>query len=175
MSRGVRQEPIFLDDQDRKVFLSFLSEAVVRYVWRLSTYCLMDNHFHLVLDTPGANLSAGMQWLKARYAQWFNWRHGYEGHVFFRRFHSVLVESDWHFLAVVRYVLLNPVRAGLCQGPADWPWSSYRTMTSGELGPVELASDSILSYFGHDGASARKTFAAFIESAEPFVTQGARV
>jgi putative transposase len=167
MSRGVRGEPIYLDDQDRKVFVAFLSVAVSRYVWRVSTYCLMDNHFHLVLKTPGANLSAGMQWLKGRYAQWFNWRHGCEGHVFYRRFHSVLVESEWHFLQVVRYVLLNPVRAGLCQRAADWPWSSYETLTSEEQGEVELHLDSVLSYFGHDGASSRRAFAAFIQSGEP--------
>lgn len=167
MSRGVRGEPIYLDNQDRKVFVSFLSEAIARYVWRLSTYCLMDNHFHLVLRTPDANLSAGMQWLKGRYAQWFNWRHGYEGHVFYRRFHSVLVESEWHFIELVRYVLQNPVRAGLCRRAADWPWSSYRTLVSEEPGPVELELGGILSYFGQDMPSSRKAFAAFIQSAEP--------
>jgi putative transposase len=166
MSRGVRGEPIYLDNQDRKVFVSFLAEAIARYAWRVSAYCLMDNHFHLVLRTPGANLSAGMQWLKGRYAQWFNWRHGHEGHVFYRRFHSVLVESDWHFLELVRYVLLNPVRGGICPRAADWPWSSYRTLVSEEPGLVELESTGILSYFGHDSASSRKAFAAFIRSAE---------
>ena len=167
MSRGVRQEPIYLDDQDRKVFLSFLAEAVRRYRWRLFAYCLMTNHYHLVLDTPGANLSEGMQWLKGRHAQWFNWRHAYEGHVFYRRFRSPLIESDWHFLEAIRYVLLNPVRAGLCQRAGDWKWSSYRATTSDEASPVELALDSVLGYFGNDNASARQRFAAFIRSAEP--------
>lgn len=166
-SRGVRKQPIYLDDQDRKVFVSLLAEAVVRYVWEVSAYCLMDNHYHLVLETPGANLSAGMQWLKGRYAQWFNWRHGYEGHVFFRRFKSVLVESEWHFLEAVRYVLLNPVRAGICRRAADWKWSSYRATTTDEPGPVELTLDSVLSYFGRDAATAREAFAAFVRSSEP--------
>jgi putative transposase len=166
-SRGVRREPIYADNQDRKVFVSLLDEAVKRYVWQLSAYCLMTNHYHVVLKTPDANLSAGMQWLKGRYAQWFNWRHGLEGHVFFRRFKSVLVESEWHFLEVIRYVLLNPVRAGMCRRAAHWEWSSYRAMTSDEQGPVELALDPVLGYFGHDKKSARAAFTAFIRSGEP--------
>jgi REP-associated tyrosine transposase len=94
-------------------------------------------------------------------------RDGHEGHVFYRRFHSVLVESEWHSIELVRYVLLNPVRGGLCRRAADWPWSSYRTLVSEEPGPVELELTGILGYFGHDCATSRKAFAAFVRSAEP--------
>jgi REP element-mobilizing transposase RayT len=167
MSRGVRQQPIYVDDQDRKAFLSLLAEAVTRYSWRLSTYCLMTTHYHLVLQTPNANLSAGMQWLKGRHAQWFNWRHGHEGHVFHRRFHSVLVDSEWQFLTLIRYVLLNPVRAGICRHAADWKWSSYRAVATDDPAPLELALDSVLGYFGHDRAIARAAFVEFIRSGEP--------
>ena len=114
VSRGVRKLPIFTDDRDRERFLWLLEVTADRYGWQIHAYCLMTNHFHLLVTTPDPNVSAGMQYLNGRYCQWFNWRHGYEGHVVERRFFSVLMETDEQLLTVARYIVLNPVRAGLC-------------------------------------------------------------
>src|SRR5437588_6861760 len=94
MNRGVRGAALYTDDDDHERFLSLLADGSVRYTWLVRTYCLMCNHYHLLVTTPEPTLSRGMQWLNGCYAQWFNWRHGHMGHAFFRRFHSVLVKSD---------------------------------------------------------------------------------
>ena len=121
-----RGKAIFLDDDDRRWFLRLFAKAVERYRWTCHAYCLMGNHFHLLIELRDENLSEGMQWLLGRYAQDFNWRHGYDGHLFQGRFKSELVESNVHLLELSRYIVNNPVRAGICQIAADWPWSSYR-------------------------------------------------
>ena len=128
MSRGVRGEPLYTDGARARAFSSCSSETCSRYEWVLQAYCLMGNHFHLLVTTPEPTLSVGMQWLNSCYAQWFNWRHAYKGHVFFRRFHSVVIDSDSQLAEVARYVILNPVRARFCTRAEDWCWSSYRAM-----------------------------------------------
>jgi putative transposase len=165
MNRGVRGELLYTDAQEHKHFLWLLAEACVRYEWLLRTYCLMSNHYHLLITTPQPTLSRGMQWLNGCYAQWFNWRHRHKGHAFFRRFHSVTIESDAYLAEVARYILLNPVRAGLCATPADWPWSSYRAMVGYETRPAFLASDWLVGQFGFDVAHAQANFAAFVNAA----------
>lgn len=126
-SRGVEKRMIFdVVTGDREYFLVLLQRVVDRYGWRVHVYCLMGNHFHLVVDTPDANLAAGMQYLKAQYAIWFNEQLGREGALFERRYFSELVDSEGHAFELFRYVVLNPVRANLCPHPRDWPWSSYR-------------------------------------------------
>ena len=105
-----------------------------RCEWRLHAYCLMDNHFHLLIETPNPNLSAGMQRLKSDYAAYFNGRHSFEGHLFQQRFGSRLIETEEYFADALRYIALNPVKAGLCGHPSDWPWSSF-------YGARELAFD----------------------------------
>jgi putative transposase len=162
MNRGVRGEPLYTEDSDHEQFMALLAEACARYRWLLRTYCLMTNHYHLVVTTPEPTLSRGMQWLNGCYAQWFNWRHGHEGHAFFRRFHSVLVESEAYLVDLTRYILLNPVRAGLCRTPGDWRWSSYRAMTGQEAKPAFLASDWLLEQFGVYPAQAQANFARFL-------------
>ena len=111
-SRGVRKADVFTDARDRLRFQQIFQNVVERLEWRCHTYCLMTNHFHLLIETPRADVSAGMQRLNGIYAQWFNWRHGFEGHLFDRRFGSVLVEGHAHLLELTRYIVLNPVRAG---------------------------------------------------------------
>jgi putative transposase len=122
--RGNAKSPVFTSDEDRQRFLDILGEVVDRYGWRCYAYCLMTNHYHLAVTTPEPNLGAGMGRLNQLYAQWFNHRHDRTGHLFQERYWSELLETEAHVLAVVRYIAENPVRAGLCARPRDWPWSS---------------------------------------------------
>ena len=162
MNRGVRGERLYTNEEDHRKFIALLEVGCWRYGWLLRTYCLMPNHYHLLVTTPEPTLSRGMQWLNGCYAQWFNWSHGHKGHAFFRRFHSVVIERESHLAEVARYILLNPVRAGLCAGPADWPWSSYRAMVGTDPKPAFLATDWLLAQFGGNPRHARANFAVFI-------------
>jgi len=164
-SRGNRRQKIFLDPDDHLRFLYLLDELTRRRGWRGFGYCLMPNHYHLVFETPAADLSAGMQWLNGRFAQAFNGFHSFDGHVFQGRFHSVLVESDWHLLELSRYLALNPVRAGLCVDPGDWKWSSYAAIAGLERARPFLASHRVLKHFGGTRSAARARFEAFVADA----------
>lgn len=126
--RGNRRQPIFLDELDRIRYVSLLGEACGRYGWAISGYCLMRNHVHLVVRVRRDTVSRGMQWLSGRYGQLFNRRHGVTGHLFQGRFHAEAVEDEAYALEVVRYVDLNPVRAGIVAAPADWRWSGHRAL-----------------------------------------------
>jgi putative transposase len=166
-ARGVRRSTIFHDERDHSVFLGLLGRLIRKLSWRCHAYCLMPNHYHLVLETPEADLSAGMHWLNSRHAQWFNERHGLEGHVFDRRFYSALVESEWHLVQLSRYVVLNPVRAGLCAHPADWPWSSYRAAVGKNRLAQVVITVAWLELFGSNLDSARIGYEAFVQEAIP--------
>ncbi len=124
-SRGNRRQAIYHDDYDRRYFLALRDRVIGRYTWRLRAYCLMTNHFHLLIETPQPTLSEGMQRLQCNYAAYFNERHSLDGHVFQQRFGSRLVKTEEHFLEALRYIAFNPVRAGLCEHPSDWRWSSF--------------------------------------------------
>ncbi|HEX2044323.1 MAG TPA: transposase, partial [Gaiellaceae bacterium] len=147
-SRGNRRQPIFVEQRDHELFLALFAAVRARLGWRCHGYCLMPNHYHLVVQTPGADLSLGMQRLNGEYAQAFNYQHRLDGHVFQGRFHSVAVESDWHLLELSRYLALNPVRAGLAASAAQWRWSSYRILAHGT--PAGFVSDDVLALFGQD-------------------------
>jgi putative transposase len=166
MNRGVRGEALYTDQREHARFLELLSETCARYEWLLRAYCLMGNHYHLLVTTPEPTLSVGMQWLNSCYAQWFNWRHAHKGHVFFRRFASVVIDSDSQLAEVARYVLLNPVRAGFCTRAEDWSWSSYRATVGLDPAPAFLASAWLLGQFGFQPHQAEANFAAFIRSVE---------
>ena len=170
-ARGNRRGLIFLDAADRGRFVSFLADAVRRFEWRCHAYCLMSNHFHLVLETPNASLGRGMQWLNGRYAQTFNRRHGHIGHLFQSRFASNPIEHDAHLVASCRYAILNPVRAGLCTSPHEWPWSSYRA-TAGLGRPLGLVTtDRLLAQFADERDRAQERYRNFVAEgiAEPDV------
>ncbi len=124
-SRGDRRDPIFVDDVDRDSLLCVLSQATKRFDAVVLAYCLMGNHYHVVLNTRRANLSVLMRHLNGVFTQTFNRRHGAVGHVFQGRFKAILVDRENYLLELCRYVELNPVRAGMVGAPADWPWSSY--------------------------------------------------
>lgn len=154
-SRGDRQEPIFLDDADRKLFLDLLGKEVQQQGWICYAYCLMDNHYHFLMETPEPNLIRGMRRLNGVYTQTFNRRHGRVGHVFQGRYKAVLVDKESYLLELCRYVVLNPLRAKLVKRPEDWPWSSYR-FTAGERGrPEWLAADKVVGFFAGRAAYRR--------------------
>jgi putative transposase len=125
-TRGVAGTDIFRDDEDRRLFLVFLVGATRRYAWEVHAMCLMTTHYHVVLESTRVQLSAGMQWLNGLYAQTFNQRYDRRGHLFASRFGSRVLEGDGSLERVCEYVLLNPVRAGLCDEASDWPWNATR-------------------------------------------------
>jgi putative transposase len=161
-SRGNEKKPIYHTDQDRIHFLFNLSEYVHRFQWICYDYCLMTNHYHLVVETPIANISDGMQLLNGAYATYFNRVHARVGHVFQGRFTGILVEKEAYLRELSRYVVLNPVRAGMCASPADYRWSSYRARMGLELRPSFLASDKVLDLFSSDLLEARQRYAGFV-------------
>jgi REP element-mobilizing transposase RayT len=166
-TRGVRRTRIFESPGDYELFGSILGRVVKRFEWRCHTYCLMPNHYHLLVETPAPNLSAGMQRLNGIYAQWFNELYGVTGHVFERRFYSRLVENSYDLLELVRYVVLNPVRAGLCGDASGWRWSSYNALVGDTLRPSFLTTDWLMSQFGSNPRLSRENVRTFVREAPP--------
>ncbi|HUK95515.1 MAG TPA: transposase [Gaiellaceae bacterium] len=164
-NRGVRRSTIYPDDPHYEMFERILGRVVDRFRWRCHTYCLMPNHYHLVIETPEPNLSRGMQRLNSLFAQWFNAEHRLTGHVFERRFFSRVLDSTYDVLDLTRYVVLNPVRGGLCQAPMDWPWSSYRTLVAPTRPASFLTTDWLLSQFAPEPKRAREVFSRFVDEA----------
>jgi putative transposase len=162
LARGNRRVAIFLDDRDHERFLSLVDKECTRRGWLCRAYCLMPNHFHLLLEMAKPNLSEGMQALLGVYARWFNWRRDLEGHLFGRRFRCVSIETEPHFLEVARYVALNPVRAELCERAEDWRWSSYAPTLGLAPRPRLLEPGRLLAGFAPDLRSARRGLAAFV-------------
>jgi putative transposase len=157
-SRGNNREAIYLDVGDRLRWLSELEKTVRQNDWVVHAYALMDNHYHLLIETPRPTLSRGMRQLNGVYAQAFNRQHHRVGHVFQGRFHSELVERESHLLELSRYVVLNPVRAHLIGLPEQWTWSNYRATAGLEDPPAWLNTGWTLSNFG--GSRAR--YATFV-------------
>ena len=149
-SRGNRRDPIFVDDEDRQRFLTTLGETLDRFQASVVAYCLMDNHYHLVLHTQHPNLSALMRRFNGMVTQRYNRRHDKVGHLFQGRFKAILVDQDAYLLTLCRYVERNPVRAGMVAQPKDWPWSSYGAHAGSALAPQWLASARLYAYLlGH--------------------------
>ena len=161
-ARGNRRQAIYSDTRSRERFLFVLDDVVTRMRWRVHAYCLMTNHYHLLVETLDPNIGRGMERLNGIYARWFNWRHGYAGHLFERRYHDELVERDAHLFELARYIVLNPVRAKLCAHPAEWKWSSYNAAVANIEPPSFLTLDWLLAQFGSTPAAARKHYADFI-------------
>ena len=161
-ARGDRREDIFEDDQDRQAFLLTLEQVVAQFNWLCYAWCLMDNHYHLLIQTPDGNLSKGMRQLNGVTTQTSNRRHRRVGHLFQGRFKAILVDHDAYLLELSRYIVLNPVRAGMVKAPGDWPWSSYRA--SAGLEPVApwLAVDGVLSQFAKRRSLAQQRYAQFV-------------
>jgi len=161
-TRGNGGEDIFIDDQDRLQFLQVLEEVVSRAGWIIHAYVLMDNHYHLLIETPTANLSRGMRQLNGVYTQRFNSRHGSAGRVFQGRFKAILVERDGLLLQLCRYLVLNPVRLKAVKNISRYRWSSYRA-TAGEVQPPAwLGTQWILGHFGRSSSVAQCKYAEFV-------------
>jgi REP-associated tyrosine transposase len=165
-ARGNAREDIYFDDGDRQQFLSLLSKTVKRHDWYCHAYCLMDNHYHLLIETGTPSLSKGMKLLNGSYTQYFNRRHQRVGHVLQGRFKGILVQKDAYLLELVRYIVLNPVRAGMVHSAKEWPWSSY-CATAG-IGKENncLTIDWILAEFAMTKKAAQQGYCEFVKAGE---------
>ena len=161
-SRGNRQEDIFKDDTDRVAFLSVLNKVCGTYNWVCHAYCLMSNHYHLLIETPDANLSKGMRQLNGVYTQTHNRTHGRSGHVFQGRYKAILVQKESYLLELSRYIVLNPVRAGMVRSAKEWPWSSYRATVGQSKGLDCLNVGWLLSAFGQRRKMAIARYKVFV-------------
>jgi len=160
--RGNARQAVYLNDNDRQSFLDLLQKVNKRFNWLCHAYCLMDNHYHLVLETPDANLSSGMRQLGGVYTQTFNRRNDRVGHLFQGRYKAILVEKESHLLELCRYVVLNPVRSGMERFVAAWPWSSYRATVGLEVPHPCLSTDWVLGQFGSQQESAQRKYQKFV-------------
>jgi REP element-mobilizing transposase RayT len=161
-SRGNRRETIFDDDEDRRMLLLELGQVVAEFNWRCYAWCLMDNHYHLLIQTPDSNLSQGMRQLNGIFTQASNHRHRRVGHLFQGRFKAILVDGDSYFLELLRYIVLNPVRAAMVAKPEDWRWSSY-SACAGLTNPEPwLAVEGVLSQFDKQRGAAQQAYAQFV-------------
>ncbi len=164
LARGNARQPIFLDDVDREAFLDTLQAVVDGWGLRCHAYCLMGNHYHLLLQPSEPNISSGLRQLNGVYGQAFNRRHGRVGHVFADRFKSLLVGRDNYLVQVTRYLALNPVRAGLVATPEAWPWSHHRAMAGIAPTIPFLTRDEVLKYFDESNRTvAQEAYRRFVE------------
>jgi len=161
-SRGNARQRVFFTDADRELLLSILSGVVSRYGWICHAYCLMANHYHLLVETPKANLSIGMRQLNGMYTQAFNRRHERVGHLFQGRFKAILVERKSHLLELCRYIVLNPVRIKGSAKAQTWKWSSYRATAGLASVPEFLSTDWILQQFARNRSQAQRLYREFV-------------
>ena len=162
-SRGNEQQDIFADDEDRKFFLDTLARVAGRFNWLVHAYCLMDNHYHLVIETLEGKLSIGMRQLNGIYTQHFNLRHRLDGPVMQGRFKAILLERDTFLLEMCRYVVLNPLRTRTVRTPERYAWSSYRTTAGLADAPEFLATEWVLHQFSRQRKTAERHYAEFVK------------
>lgn len=163
-SRGIERRPIVRDDHDRLKRLDWLRRTVEMHGWRLHAFVLMDNHEHLFVETPEANLSAGMQLLNGSYTSYFNRRHGRAGHLFQGRYKGHLIEEEGYYLEASRYIHLNPVRARMVQRPEEWSWSSYPGYQRARRALAWVTYHAVLGEFACDAGAARRAYGRFVAS-----------
>lgn len=163
-SKGMDSAEVFRDDEDRAVFLNSLDMVVERFGWRIHAYVLMNGHYHLVVDVPRANLSKGMRQLNGVYTQHFNRRHEQDGPLFQGRFKSVLFEPETYLLALVRYAVLSPVRAGLVTSTDKYRWSSHRATAGLVRRPGYLFAQNVLEGFGRREASTQRRYRDYVKA-----------
>ena len=161
-ARGNRKQDIFVDDRDRRRYLALLVGVIGRTGWLCLSYVLMGNHIHLLVETREPNLGAGMHRLQGMYAQYFNRRHGFSGHLFQSRYDAVPIVSDPQLWTAAAYIARNPVSAGLCRKATDWAWSSHADVVL-RCAPDWLAVDRLLSYFATDGGRGLERYKALVE------------
>jgi putative transposase len=161
-SRGDRKDLVFRDDSDRLAWLSMLGTVCKQFNFVVHSFCQMTNHYHLVIETIDGNLARGMRQLNGVYSQYFNRRHGLVGHVVQGRYKAILVQKESYLLELARYVVLNPIRAGMVASLADWEWSSHPYFMRTEGKPPWMETDWLLSHFGNEGTGARYAYNAFV-------------
>ena len=162
MARGNAHQEIFIDDADRGAFIDNLGRVAQRFDWRVWAWCLMDNHYHLLIETLRPTLSQGMREVNGVYTQAFNRRHGRVGHVLQGRYKAILVDRDSYLMELGRYIVLNPVRAGMCERAEEFRWSSYRSVMGKAPSPDWLAVDRTLDQFHSKRGPARRAYARFV-------------
>lgn len=161
-ARGDGCEAIYLDASDFQDFLAVFEHVCERYNWRCHAWCLMTNHYHLVIETPDGNLSRGMRQLNGLYTRYFNQRHRRVGHVFQGRYKAILVDADAYLLELARYVVLNPVRASMVKTAGQWRWSSYRQMIGKAAAPLWFVGEQILTQFATQRDTAQRRYIQFV-------------
>lgn len=176
MARGNARQGIFRNVSDREVFLAVLKRVCERFDWRVWAYCLMDNHYHLLVETLEPTLSRGMREINGIYTQTFNRRHSHTGHVFQGRYKSLLIDEDAYLLEVSRYIVLNPVKAGICRGAADYRWSSYRQTIGQSTAADWLVVEEVLKLFSTNRGHGRQAYRKFVREGagieDPFAQAG---
>lgn len=164
-AKGNRGCPIYDDAFDRHIFLMLLEKHTRACGWAVLTYVLMTNHYHLLLRLREPSLSDGMCGLNGEFSRFTSARYGLEpGHLFRNRFWSEPMEDERHLLATARYIVLNPVRAGICRTPGEWSWSSYQALAGRAFPPAFLAADELLRLVGRTPAKARDAYRALIQA-----------
>ncbi len=163
-SRGDRREDIFLCVTDRRVWLEIFAEVCERFNWVCHAWCQMTNHYHIVVETCEGNLSQGMRQLNGVYTQRFNRTHHRVGHVFQGRYRAIMVEKDTYLLELMRYVVLNPMRAGMVKAVEDWPWSSFAAMVGTAPCPDWLQTDWVLAQFDNTRGKAVRGYMEFVRA-----------
>ena len=166
INRGNYQEKIYLNDRDKEKFLEYLETAAERFAVIIHGYCLMSNHYDLLIQTPDANLSQAIQWINVSYASYFNRKRNRHGHLFQGRFKAILIDADEYLKHLSRYIHLNPVRAKIVSSPAEYPWSSYAAYIGQQKAPGFLETDWLLSTFGKRRKQARKSYQDFVEKVD---------
>ena len=162
IQRGNEKKDIFISDQDRIKFYQYLAILHTRYKVNLHGYCLMNNHYHLIVETKNANLAKAMHSLNTSYTVYFNIKRKRAGHLFQGRYKAILVEADEYLHQLSRYIYLNPVRAGLVKEPGDYPYSSYQYFTSPTKAPDWLSLNFILSIFDENVKKAKSLYKKFV-------------
>jgi len=163
INRGNAGEDIFKSDRDREKFLEYLETATERFALRIHTYCLMTNHYHLLVETPQANLSQAVKWLNVSYAAYFNRKRQRKGHLFQGRYKAILVDADAYLKHLSRYIHLNPLRARMVEQLDDYPWSSYRAFVGKAPAPEWLHTEWLLSLFGKQRKRVASNYQRFVE------------
>ena len=163
-ARGTRRADIYLTDEDRCHFLRLLERACTTDGLLCHAYCLMGNHYHLLAETPTGALSQAMHRINSGYAKHFNQEHETEGHLFERRYRSWVMGSQERAMEAVRYIVRNPVRAGLCVSPAGWPWSSHVATAGDGPAPPFLTVGTVQGWFGADAVQAVENYRAYVDA-----------
>ena len=166
MHRGNDGKDIFKSNRDREKFLEYVGKAVERYDIKIHSYCLMTNHYHLLIETPHPNLSQAIKWINVCYAAYFNRRRRRSGHLFQGRFKAVVIDADEYLKHLSRYIHLNPIRAGMVDRCKDYPWSSYPVFGGYVKAREWLETDWLLSLFDKSRKIAMERYREFVESVQ---------